>query len=68
MNSILKDVVNNIINMNDPSYINALVQISKICSEKADVLTNMQDIQQRFDAAQSSMNKCNDRLKELIEE
>ena len=65
--NILKQVVEQVCNMNDPKYINSLMHIAQVCHQKADVLTNLQDIQNRYNAAQNEINKCNEKLKELLE-
>ncbi len=65
-NEILKQVIEVICKMNDPKFISALQHIGQVCREKSDVLINLQDIQNRFDAAQNEINKCNSKLKELI--
>ena len=66
-NETLKQVVEQICSMNEPKYINSLMHIAQVCHQKADVLTNLQDIQNRYNAAQNEINKCNDKLKELLE-
>jgi hypothetical protein len=63
----LKTVVEAVIDMNDPKYINALMHISQVCQEKADVLRNIEAIQSSYNAAQHEIDKCNASLKELME-
>ena len=63
----IKTVIEGIISMNDPKYINILHTISHICKEKADVLVNMQMVQNSYNAAVASNEKCNSKLRELIE-
>ena len=64
----LKNLVELVCNMNDPKYINALQHIGQICREKSDILTNLQAIQNQYNSAQHEIEKCNNKLKELIEE
>lgn len=67
MNETLNNVINNIIDMNDPKYIRVMSNISIICQQKADVLTNIQSIQNQYDSAQSKLRDCNEKLKEMLE-
>ena len=67
-NDVLEEVVNCVVNMNDPKFINALEHIAQICQEKSDVLRNMQLIQNSYNAALANIEKCNSKLKELLEE
>ena len=66
-NETLKNVIDNIIDMNDPKYIRAMSNISHICQQKADVLTNIQAIQSQYESAQNKLRSCNEKLKELLE-
>ena len=68
MEDVLKQVVILVCSMNDPKYINSLQHIGQICREKSDVLVNIQAIQNQLTSAHNEINKCNNRLKELVEE
>ena len=67
MDEALKQVVEMVCAMNDPKYINSLQHIGQICREKSDVLVNIQAIQNQLNAAHNEINKCNEKLKELLE-
>ena len=67
MSEALKNVIDNIIEMDDPKYIRVMSNISLICQQKADVLTNIQAIQNQYDSAKSKLRECNEKLKEMIE-
>ena len=66
MEKNLNMIIEAIVKMDSPEYVSALRTIGQICHEKADVLTNLQAIQNQFNAAQSSIERCNERLKELV--
>lgn len=66
MEEILNSIIEAIIKMDSPEYVSALRTIGQICHEKADVLTNLQSIQNQFNAAKNSIDRCNERLKELV--
>lgn len=64
----LEELVKIVCGMNDPEFVNALEHIAQVCQQKADVLRNIQAIQTQYFAAQKDIEKCNAKLKSLIEE